>query len=165
MVFKLRTSFNPCFCTDRDYPPLHPFRFFSNFCHQPYSMGTGFNRWISSRIFWNNFFETNISAIWNITYRAWLTTLAPIFISFTWSVLSDQSLIYFGKTDHLKELPRLKLNFCKIRAINWKSVCREEKYGRISQTNSCKRIEICLNRTYRMDLIKFCSWWMRAPYG
>jgi len=36
-----------------------------------------------------------------------IITLAPIFISFTWSVLSDQSLIFFGRAKRLRKLPRL----------------------------------------------------------
>src|SRR5215472_13223333 len=36
------------------------------------------------------------SAIWKATYRPWLTTLAPILISFSLRVVSDQSLIGSG---------------------------------------------------------------------
>ncbi|MBI9018853.1 MAG: hypothetical protein JEZ07_16500 [Phycisphaerae bacterium] len=38
-------------------------------------------------------FDTRTSAIWNATYPAWLTTLAPILTNFSRIVRSDQSLI------------------------------------------------------------------------
>ena len=114
-VFMSRTSFYLCFCTDLDWRHFHPFRFFRNYWHYPDLMGTDFKRPIRSRISRNNDLDTITSAIWNITYLECLTTLAPIFISFTCSVLSDQSLIFLGKANRLKKLPRLYAN-----ANNWR---------------------------------------------
>ncbi len=48
------------------------------------------NRWMRSRIVANNSRGTATSAIWKITYPECLTTLAPILISFSRSVVNDQ---------------------------------------------------------------------------
>ncbi len=45
---------------------------------------------IKLKIFWNKLLDTATSANWNVTYRPWLTTLAPIFTNFSRSVVSDQ---------------------------------------------------------------------------
>ncbi len=58
--------------------------------------GGGRNCAIIRRIPANRFFEIATSAIWNATVRAWPTTFAPILISFSSSVVSDQSLIGSG---------------------------------------------------------------------
>ena len=39
--------------------------------------------------FWNSSLGTATSANWNVTYRPWFTTLAPILTSFSRSVVSD----------------------------------------------------------------------------
>ena len=57
-------------------------RFSAFFCIC-YPVGTGFKRWILARISWNRDWDTNTSAIWHVTYWAWLTTLAPILTSFS----------------------------------------------------------------------------------
>ncbi len=59
--------------------------------------GAGRNSAISRRIFWNKFLGTATSANWNVTYRPWLTTFAPIFSNFSRSVVSDQCSTSFGK--------------------------------------------------------------------
>jgi hypothetical protein len=40
------------------------------------------------------------SAIWNVTYRAWVTTFAPISISFSLKVVIDQCLTGDGAISH-----------------------------------------------------------------
>ncbi len=54
--------------------------------------GKGAGRISSIRlgIFRNSSLGTTTSANWNVTYRPWLTTLAPIFTNFSRSVVSDQ---------------------------------------------------------------------------
>ncbi len=52
--------------------------------------GAGRNSAISRRIFSNRPLGTATSANWKVTYRPWLTTFAPIFTSFSRSVVSDQ---------------------------------------------------------------------------
>ncbi len=39
------------------------------------------------------------SADWNVIYRPWLTTLAPIFTSFSHSVVNDQCSKFYGSTN------------------------------------------------------------------
>jgi len=51
------------------------------------------------KIFRNNALGTATSANLNVTYRRWRTTLAPIFTSFSRSVVSDQCSISYGSTD------------------------------------------------------------------
>jgi hypothetical protein len=45
--------------------------------------------------------------IWKATERPWLTTFAPILISFSFKLVSDQSLIGSGVASVRKKLPRL----------------------------------------------------------
>ena len=52
--------------------------------------GLGRSPSISRRISWNNSLGTATSAIWNVTYRACVTILAPIFTSFSLRLVSDQ---------------------------------------------------------------------------
>jgi hypothetical protein len=47
------------------------------------------------------------SAIWKAMLRPWLTTLAPILISFSFRLDSDQSLIGSGVASVRRKLPRL----------------------------------------------------------
>jgi hypothetical protein len=47
------------------------------------------NRAISDRISWNICRDTATWAIWNMTYRPWLTTFGPILISFSRRLVSD----------------------------------------------------------------------------
>ncbi len=58
----------------------------------PAYAGAGLRRrsTIRLRIFRNSSLGTTTSANWNVTYRPWFTTLAPILISFSRSVESDQ---------------------------------------------------------------------------
>ena len=52
---------------------------------------------IRLKIFWNKLLGTATSANWNVTYRPWRTTLAPILTSFSRSVVSDQCSTLFGQ--------------------------------------------------------------------
>jgi hypothetical protein len=83
---------------------------FSYFQNYPDPDGFTSNRLIRQRISLNNAFGTATSAIWNITYPECFTSFVPIFISFSFSVLNDQSLIFLGKAKHLKKFPRLYAN-------------------------------------------------------
>ena len=58
----------------------------------PTYAGTGLRRRLSIRpkIFWNKLLGTATSANWNVTYRSWRTSLAPILTSFSRSVVSHQ---------------------------------------------------------------------------
>ena len=51
---------------------------------------------MSRRISANSILGTATSAIWKVTMRAWLTTFAPILITFSLRLVSDQSLIGSG---------------------------------------------------------------------
>ncbi len=62
------------------------------------------NRWIRSKIAANNSRGTATSAIWKITYRELVTTLAPILINFSRSVVSDQCLTDLGTHEQSLEL-------------------------------------------------------------
>ena len=63
--------------------------------------GAGRSPSMRRRIFWNNTLGTATSASWNVTYRPWLTTFAPIFTSFSRSVVNDQCSTSFGKASVL----------------------------------------------------------------
>jgi ABC-type transport system substrate-binding protein len=65
------------------------------------------SRRIRSRIARNNRFGTATSAIWNTTYRECATTLAPILMSFSRSVVSDQCFTAGGRASRRRKLPRL----------------------------------------------------------
>ena len=52
---------------------------------------------IGRRISRNRFLGAATSANWKVTYRPWLSTLAPIFTSFSRSVVSDQCSTSFDK--------------------------------------------------------------------
>ena len=54
------------------------------------------SRLIRSRITRNNRFGTATSAIWKTIYRECATTFAPILMSFSRSVVSDQCFTPFG---------------------------------------------------------------------
>jgi hypothetical protein len=58
--------------------------------------GLGCRSSISRRIFRNSFFGTAPSVNWNVTYRPWRATLAPILISFSGKAVSDQCSTYLG---------------------------------------------------------------------
>ena len=62
---------------------------------------------IRRRIFRNRSFGTATSANWNVTYRPWRTTLAPILTSFSRSVVNDQCSTSFGKASVRMKLARL----------------------------------------------------------
>jgi len=67
----------------------------------PAYAGAGLRRRSSIRlkIFRNSALGTATSANWNVAYQPWRTTLAPIFTSFSRSVVSDQCSISYGSTD------------------------------------------------------------------
>src|SRR5262249_51232312 len=67
----------------------------------------GHKRAIRSRIWANNCRGTATSASWKVTYLAWATTLAPILISFSRSVVSVQPWIGLGSTSWRRKLARL----------------------------------------------------------
>jgi hypothetical protein len=73
----------------------------------PANSGLDLNRPIRSRISRKSVLGTTTSAIWNTTYRECLTTLAPILISFSRSVLSDHIFTDLGNARRRKKLPRL----------------------------------------------------------
>jgi hypothetical protein len=75
-----------------------------------------------SRIAADKFRVTATSASWNVTYFASRVTLAPILISFSLSVVSDQYRTGFGKASRRRKLPRLYAN-----------------------ANNCKRVWLSLN--------------------
>ncbi len=78
--------------------PLEPAQAFR---YAPLHLGAGFCRKpsISRRMSANNFLETAIPAIWKVTYRPWLTTVAPILASFSRNVVSDPCSASFGNAD------------------------------------------------------------------
>jgi hypothetical protein len=49
----------------------------------------------------------DLSAIWKVTYRPWLTTFAPILISFSRKLVSDHGSAVFGIASVRMKLPRL----------------------------------------------------------
>ena len=71
--------------------------------------GTGLRRRssIRLRIFRNSSLGTATSANWDVTYRPWRTTLAPILTSFSRSVVNDQRSTSFGKANVPMNLARL----------------------------------------------------------
>ena len=69
--------------------------------------GGNHNHRIRSRIALNSLRGTAISAIWNVVYRAWVTTLAPILISFSRSVVSDLCFTTLGNASLRRKLARL----------------------------------------------------------
>jgi hypothetical protein len=73
----------------------------------PASSGRALNRPIRSRISRKSALGTTTSAIWNTTYRECLTTLPPILISFSRSVLSDHFFTDLGNARRRRKLPRL----------------------------------------------------------
>ena len=62
---------------------------------------------ISRRISVNSFLGTATSASWNVTYRPWRTTLAPILTSLSRSVVSDQCSTLCGSANVRMKLARL----------------------------------------------------------
>ena len=71
------------------------------------SDGGSANCSIRSRIAVNNFRVIATSASWNVTYFACRVTLAPIFTSFSCSVVSDQCLISPGSARWRRKFARL----------------------------------------------------------
>src|SRR5713101_9795423 len=65
------------------------------------------SRAISDKISWNICRGTATSAIWKTTYRQWLTTFAPILISFLRRLVSDHGSAVFGIASVRMKLPRL----------------------------------------------------------
>jgi len=59
-------------------------------------------------MFRNRAFGTAISTIRDITYREYLTILAPIMINFSLSVSSDNFFADLGDARRLKKLPTLQ---------------------------------------------------------
>ena len=66
---------------------------------------TGTSREIRRRMVLNSCREMATSAIWNVTYRAWVTTLAPILISFSLKVVIDQCLTLGGGRAYEESCP------------------------------------------------------------
>ncbi len=54
------------------------------------------------------------SANWNVIYRPWLTTLAPIFTSFSHSVVNDQCSKFYNSRGTEEQYTKEGKN-----AINW----------------------------------------------
>src|SRR5215213_2250574 len=54
------------------------------------------NRTISDRMSANICCDTATSAIWKVTYRPWVTTFAPILISFSRKLVNDHLSTTFG---------------------------------------------------------------------
>ena len=65
------------------------------------------SRAIRHRIYPNIRRDTATSAIWNVTLRPWLTIFAPILISFSRSVVSDQCAMVRGRASVRVKLARL----------------------------------------------------------
>jgi len=65
------------------------------------------NRARRSKIAANKFPVTAASASWNVTYFACRVTVAPILMSFSGSVVSDQCRTGFGRAIRRRKLPRL----------------------------------------------------------
>src|SRR5262249_49059979 len=76
---------------------------------------------IRSRIRANSCCGTATSANWKVRYLAWATTLAPILISFSRSVVSIQPWIGLGSTSCRRKLARLyaRANGCSHAALSW----------------------------------------------
>src|SRR5208282_5716420 len=69
--------------------------------------GGGRSSAMSRRMSANRFLGIATSAIWKATERPWLTTFAPILMSFSLRLVSDQSLIGSGVASVRKKFPRL----------------------------------------------------------
>ena len=67
-------------------------------CRHPGTGSRGLSRRMRSRMLRKSHRGTATSAIWKMTYRAWVTTLAPILISFSRNVVSDQCFTDRGET-------------------------------------------------------------------
>jgi hypothetical protein len=86
--------------------------------------GTGLRRrsLINPRIFWNKVRGTATSANWKVTYRPCRTTLAPIFTSFSRSVVSDQCSTSLGAGETIQiaasKQPRFKAGKGLKEAVN-----------------------------------------------
>src|SRR5215472_8873530 len=61
---------------------------------------------MSRRISWNICRGMATSPIWKATQRPWLATFAPILISLSFRLVSDQSLIGSGVASVRRKLPR-----------------------------------------------------------
>src|SRR5262249_18635193 len=59
---------------------------------------------MSRKISWNICRAMATSAIWKITWRPWLTTFAPILISLSFRLVSDQSLIGLRRRQRAQEI-------------------------------------------------------------
>jgi hypothetical protein len=55
-------------------------------------------------------YGTATSAIWNVTWRPWLTTLAPILISFSRKLVRDHGSAVLGIASVRMKLPRLPVS-------------------------------------------------------
>ncbi len=90
----------------------HPDAFLPSFFASPWissayaGAGLRRNSSIRRRISRNRFRGTAISANWNVTYRPWRTTLAPILTSFSRSVVTDQCSTSFSKANVRMKLPK-----------------------------------------------------------
>ncbi len=59
----------------------------------------GRSLWVNNKDLWYKFLGTATTANWNVTYRQWFTTLAPIPISYSRSVVIDQRSASSGRTN------------------------------------------------------------------
>jgi hypothetical protein len=75
--------------------------------HAGAGSGGGRSSAINRRISANSILGTATSAIWKAIQRPWLTSFAPILISFSFKLVSDQSLIGSGVASVRRKLPRL----------------------------------------------------------
>jgi hypothetical protein len=75
---------------------------------RPTTTGGGIaSRAMRSRIAANKFRVTATSASWNVTYFECRVTFAPVLMSFSRSVVSDQCRTGFGNASRRRKLPRL----------------------------------------------------------
>jgi hypothetical protein len=65
------------------------------------------NRTISDRMSANICRDTATSALWQVTYRPWVTTFAPILISFSRKLVNDHLSAAFGIASVRIKLPML----------------------------------------------------------
>src|SRR6516225_10943575 len=87
-------------------PPLSPLPHFMPLAAHA-GVGGARSRAISDRMSANICRDTATSAIWNVMYRPWLTTFAPILISFSRRLVSDHGSAAFGIASVRMKLPRL----------------------------------------------------------
>src|SRR6516225_12487800 len=78
--------------------------------------GCGRSSAINRKISWNICRGMATSAIWKATQRPWLTIFAPILISFSFRLVSDQSLIGSGVASVQELLDKLRVKALSVHA-------------------------------------------------